>query len=112
MSVFDADAYRAARAPFILVVKGRRHVARPVSAELVIALQPDLASPTPRVATAALKRLLRAAFPWTLSMWWRGDPVYHALYLDLATRNELLQRFFLFLGGVEPPARPATPGIS
>lgn len=110
MTVFDAEAYRAAREPFILVVKGRRHVARPVSAELVIALQPKLSSADHAVATAALKRLLRAAFPWKLWMWWRGDPVYHALYLDLRTRRALLSDFFRFLGDDDQPTSPATPG--
>lgn len=106
MATFDADAYRAAREPFIVKVKGRQHVARPVSAELVIAVQPDLASKDVTRATSALKRLLRAAFPWRLSMWWKGDPVYQVLYLDTATRNALVTSFFRYLGGayLTPPA--------
>lgn len=110
MATFDADAYRAAREPFEVIVYGRRHVARPVSAELVIAVQPALASGDIRVATKALKRLLRAAFPWRLWMWVRGDPVYHVLYLDVATRSALIARFFRFLGGgsLTPPATSGT----
>lgn len=109
MATFDADAYRAAREPFRIVVKGRTHEARPVSAELVIAVQPDLACGDATRATGALKRLLRAAFPWKLWMWWRGDPVYQVLYLDPATRNALIASFFRFLGGGSPTP-PATSG--
>jgi len=111
VATFDADAYRAAREPFEVVVYGRRHRARPVSAELVIAVQPHLASGNVATATAALKRLLRAAFPWRVWMWFRGDPVYHVLYLDMATRNALITSFFRFLGGVSPtlPETSGTP---
>lgn len=111
MATFDADAYRAAREPFTVIVHGRTYVARPVSAELVIDTQPALASGDRKASSAALKRLLRAAFPWKLRMWWQGDPVFHILYLDPATRNALVTRFFFFLGGADepPPATPGTP---
>lgn len=112
MTTFDADAYRKARDPFKVRVHGRLYEALPVSAELVIAVQPDLASDSVATRTQALKRLLRAAFPWRLSMWWRGDPVYHILYLDGPTRGALIAGFFRFLGGDQSVSPPATDGTT
>lgn len=111
MTTFNADAYRAAREPFTLVVNGRTHVARPVSAELVIRLQPDLASSNARAFGPALRALLREAFPYHISMWWLGDPVRHVLNLDPATRNALVTSFFRYLGGVREmsPEMAGTP---
>lgn len=111
MAHFDADAYRAAREPFTLAVAGRTYAARPVSAELVVRLERDLGASDGRVARRALRRLLRAAFPWRVAWLWLGDPVDRALQLDLDARRELLTRFFRFLGGrsAVPPATPGTP---
>lgn len=111
MATFDIDAYRATRESFEIVLGGKRFIARPVSAEVVISTQQELKSDNGATVNAALRRLLRAAFPWTLAMWWRGDPVEMILSLDLATRREYLTRFFLFLGGLSavPPATNGTP---
>lgn len=110
MATFDADAYRAAREPFVLVAGGRYHTARPVSAELVIATRPDLASNDPATQRRALVRLLRAAYPWRPTMLWRGDPVRVLMRLDLATRQEALRRFFRYLGGGGSSPAPETSG--
>ena len=112
MTAFDADAYRAAREPFRLVAGGRIYEARPVSAELVIATRPALAAGTPTHRLAALRRLLRAAFPWRWAMLWRGDPVRVFLRLDVATQQEALRRFFRFLGAASSLRAPATTGMS
>jgi hypothetical protein len=112
VTAFDADAYRAAREPFRLVAGGRIYAARPVSAELVIATRPALASETRASRLAALRRLLRAAFPWRWSMLWRGDPVRVFLRLDAATQQEALRRFFRYLGAGSTHRAPATTGMS
>lgn len=110
MPTFDADAYRAAREPFAVVVNKRRRVARPVSAEIVIALQPALASTDGAVANRALRKLFRAAFPWRLAYWWLGDPVRQILELDPVTRKRLVLDFFGYLGGTSAPLPPVTGG--
>ena len=112
MTTFDADAYRAAREPFRLVAGGRIYEARPVSAELVIATRPALAAGERETRVAALRRLLRAAFPWRWGMLWRGDPVRVFLRLDAATQQETLRRFFRFLGAGSSHRAPATSGMS
>lgn len=112
MATFDADAYRAAREPYTVIVHGRTHTALPVSAELVIAVSPQLASTDTATYRSGLKRLLRAAFPWRLAMWWQGDPVYHILYLDGPTRGALINGFFRFLGGGRRAPSLAMPGTT
>lgn len=109
MATFDADAYVAAREPFELVVRRRVYRAKPVSAELVIAVERDLVSGDTARMGRALTRLLRAAFPWRWQYLWTGDPVRRFLSLDLATRAEGLRRFFSFLG-VATSAAPETTG--
>lgn len=111
MAHFDADAYRAAREPFTVTVDGRRCVARPVSAELVIQLQPQLASSSAHEANEALRRLLRAAFPARIAHLWVGDPVRHIMRLDPVSRRQLVTDFFRYLGGSNPlpPATNGTP---
>lgn len=112
MAAFDADAYRQAREPFELTLGGRTYRARPVSAELVVRLNGELAADERR-ARKAIERLLRAAFPWRASYLWFGDPVRQFLALDVATRNAGLRDFFRFLGDVgtlpPPPATHGTP---
>lgn len=110
MATFDADAYRAAREPFVLVIGRRAWRARPVSAELVIATRKDLTGDDLQAQARALMTLLRAAFPWRLSMAWLGDPVRQLLQLDLPTRQEVLRRFFRFLGGAPTERAPETTG--
>lgn len=109
MTAFDADAYRKAREPFTFTCSGRTWVARPVSAEVVAACEPDLARGDAATQRRATERLLRAAFPWRLSYWWRGDPVARILHLDVSARNAALTAFFRFLGGRAAPP-PATHG--
>lgn len=109
MATFDADAYVAARDPFEIVVRRRVYRARPVSAELVIAVEKDLASADSDRVSRALTRLLRAAYPWQWRYLWTGDPVRLFLAQDLATRAEGLRRFFRFLGAATNAA-PATTG--
>jgi hypothetical protein len=109
MTVFDADAYIAAREPFDLKVRGRVYRARPVSAELVIVVEKELASGDSSRVSRALTRLLRAAFPFRWRYVWMGDPVQLFLAQDLATRAEGLRRFFFYLGEAVTVA-PATSG--
>jgi hypothetical protein len=115
MAEIDIEQLRAARDPFVLVARGSRFVARPVSAECMRTHVDAAQSADPAIAVPALRALLRAGFPYRIAYWWRGDPVRLILdELDPPTQREVLRGFFLFLAGRPqlpsiPPSPPRSP---
>lgn len=120
---FDADAHRAAHAPWSMVLRGRTHTARPVSVRQVMAFQ-EVAQREPAVARRALIRLLRVAFPWRPWYVWRGDPVRWLVAETGEGQAEALADFFGCLlarltrtpptsgTGSPAPTPPLTPGLT
>lgn len=105
---FSVDSYRAARRTWTLTIDGRTWVARPVSAEAVLAYQGALGGASPDAGWKATLALLRLAFPRRPSYWWRGDPVKaFARVIREApdAAKAALTDFFPMLRGVpmEPP---------
>lgn len=100
---FSYDSWKAARRPWELVIDGRSWVARPVSAERVLAYQLELVGASNDAGWTATLALLREAFPWRPSYYWRKDPVKEFARVireapDAAT--EAIKDFFPLLRGV------------
>lgn len=111
--MFNADAYRAALAPWEFRHNGRVFVARHVSAPQVQQYEAVIhAGADERRGRRALHVLLRHAFPWRPSYLKHGDPVRVILsQLDPATQREALVDFFACLQGASRLLpRPTTRG--
>lgn len=114
---FNADQYREAVRPWVFTVGGRSWEARPVSAEAVLAFHAVIRDRPgdARACERALLTLLRMAFPWRPSFWWRGDPALLLAGLSPAERGEALQDFFGYLEGktrrpLPPPDQTTSSG--
>jgi hypothetical protein len=101
---FNLDAFREAHRPWSLTVGARTWTARHVSAREVQAYEHKLAAATDQEskAVAAVRWILRRAFPWRFSYLFRGDPVRICLALEPAARREALTDFFACLLGRNP----------
>jgi hypothetical protein len=96
------SSWQAARRPWELEIDGRRWVARPVSAERVMAYQGALIGASVEQGWAETLKLLRDAFPWRPSYVWRGDPVKafaEVIRVAPDAATEALQSFFPLLRG-------------
>lgn len=112
---FSFSSWQAARRTWELEIDGRRWVARPVSAERVLAYHGELVGASVAQGWKITLALLRDAFPWRPSYWWRGDPVkYFARVIRVApdAATAALQDFFPLLRGAPLPPAPATPGTT
>lgn len=106
---FDVTQYRAAHRPFALTVgEGRSRrifTARHVSAPQVFRFQEmhaaAVAAGNRRRQEAAIRWVLRVAFPWRFSYLYRGDPVRLLLAFEPGARREALADFFGVLRGPE-----------
>lgn len=111
---FNVDDFRAAHRPWIFTVGGRSFVARHVSAPQIFRYQDRMKEAGIRTARieAAIRWLLRLAFPWRPSYLLRGDPARIILRLEPAARTAALADFFAALRGDETPAQgePQTDG--
>lgn len=110
---WSLSSWQAARKPFELELYGRWYRARPVSAERVLAYQAALRGASEAQGWAETLKLLRDAFPWRPSYWWRGDPVklFARVIKDSpAAAAEALRAFFPLLQGA--PSVPLTNGTS
>lgn len=98
---YDVDAFRAAHRPWSFTVGGRTYQARHVSAPQVFRYQDLIAAAGEdrRRHDAALRWLLRRAFPWRFSYLLYGDPVRIISALETAARQEALSDFFVALRG-------------
>lgn len=106
---FDQDAWDAEHAPWSWRTRGRVYVARPVSVPAVQRYAQEVVGDFAQ-QERALRRLLRLAFPWRLSFWWRGDPVRQILSLEPANRQAVVRDFFDRLRGQGNGNAPATNG--
>lgn len=111
MAGFDAEAWRAAREPWTYSDQGRTWTARPVSAEAVLAAQLELQAASAHRARRIMRRLFRLAFPYRLSMRWRGDPVALIEALPLPGWEAVLRSFFEYATGRPMPDLPRAPSL-
>ena len=112
---FDLRAFREAHRPWAFTTAdGRTFEALHVSAPVVQRYEDRVsaAKGDQRQMLAAIRWLLRHAFPWRFSYLLRGDPVKLVLALEPAARNEALADFFACLRGKLPnlPQRQKTNG--
>lgn len=123
MGTFDVDAWRQSRERWGVKLDGREYFARDVSAPAVVAAHLELQGASAGQERAILLKLLRLAYPWRLSMWWRGDPVDLIATLPPLAWREVIKSFFAHVTGnpvtsmtvmgrslptsSSPPARPA-----
>jgi hypothetical protein len=124
MPEVNVDQLRDAEEPFAFTFRGTRHVARPVSAEVMRRHVQAAQSPDPTQQLPALRALLRAAYPYRIAYRWRGDPVRMILdELDLASQRAVLTQFFRSLTGAlamplstppspRPSTSPPTPSVA
>lgn len=109
----DLDALRAASEPWQLTVGGRTYTARPVSIEQMIAHEAECLGASGAVVMRSRRKLLRIAFPWRPSFWWRGDPVALICESPPAIHRELIQSFYQSLQSLRSPnGTRATPPSS
>ncbi len=104
----DLDALRAAAEPWAFAAGGRTYTARPVSVEQVIAYEAACAGASAAQVLRARRRLLRLAFPWRPSFWWRGDPVALICAAPPALHRVVMDSFFASLRSSSRPEDPAT----
>lgn len=109
---FDQDAWEAEHRRWTYTTRGRTYVARDVSVPAVQRCFAAIARGEAADVERELRRLLRLAFPWRPSFWWRGDPVALLMGLNPATRQAALADFFASLRGAATPPAPPTPGSS
>lgn len=109
---FNLDAYRETHRPWTFTANGRTWVARPVSVEQVLTAQAQSVGASEVQAGRVLRGLLRLAFPRTISMRWRGDPVDLILQTTPREREAILQDFFTSLQPKAPATRPTTSTVS
>jgi hypothetical protein len=98
---FNLDAFRAAHRPWSFQVGGFTFEARHVSARQVLRYEDRVraAGKDERKLLSAVTWLLRRAFPFRPSYFWRGDPVGAILRLEPAARRAALADFFSRLRG-------------
>lgn len=99
MSTFDVDAWRQSRERWGVKLDGREFFARDVSAPAVVAAHLELQGADAGQERAILLKLLRLAYPWRLSMWWRGDPVELIANLPPLAWREVIKSFFAYVTG-------------
>lgn len=105
----DLDALRASAEPWAFATGGRTYTARPVSVEQVIAYEAACAGASAADVMRARRKLLRLAFPWRPSFWWRGDPVAVICAAPPALHRVVMDSFFVSLRSSPPsPATDAT----
>ena len=119
---FDVDAFRAAHRPWSFTVGGRTFGAKHVSALKVAEYERRAADASAlyrtnpargsRAQLAALRWLLRFAFPWRIDYLLRGNPVAIILSLEPAARAEALRDFFASLQGKTTPTTTPLPSTS
>lgn len=115
MGGFDADAWLESREPWTFRARGTTWTARPVSAEAVVGVLLELRQATPAQQYRLLRRIFRLAFPWRLSMRWRGDPVQLMLALPREALDDVVTSFFGWAGITDPgiswtpPPTPSSP---
>lgn len=115
---FDVDAYLAARTPWTLTLGGTTYTAAWISVDVVRRFEAERTAAGEDVARqlAAVRRLLRALFPWRPHYVWRGDPVTQLLALDAPALGAVLTDFFQswlrVLAPGTPPQSPPTSGIA
>lgn len=108
---FNADAWAESREPWTFTSKGQVWRAAPISAPAVVdaftafAKAGEDAGEQHRI----LRRLLRLAFPWRLSMQWRGDPVDLILALPPGALDEAVTSFFEWAGKRTPATTTKKP---
>lgn len=110
---FSTTSWHAARRVWTLEIDGRQWVARPVSLPDVITYQTKLLTATAAEGWELTAALLRLAFPWRPSFWWRGDPV--AAFRQLArdypdAARQAMVDFFPCLTGTPNLRAPVTDG--
>lgn len=103
---FSADAHRAAYEPWTFTTNGKTYAARPVSALQVMRFF-SRAKDEEQFITE-LYILLRHAFPYRMSMRWRGDPVREILKLDRDGLKAAVRDFFSSQG-VKMPDQISSP---
>lgn len=88
-----------------VTVGGVTYQGRPVSAEAIRTFQRAVAAAGSDVVaqTAALKTILRLAFPLSWGILWKGDPVRKILALDDVDRAAVLTDFFASLRSPSNP---------
>lgn len=115
---FDVDAYLASRQPWGVTIGGVTYPARWVSVEVIRQFEAHRAaldSGDLQAQLGAIRRLLRALWPWRPHYLWRGDPVQRILALDPVAIGAVLTDFFQAwvaqLSATPGAARTATSGI-
>lgn len=99
MSTFDVDAWRESQQRWGVKLDGREYFAREVSAPAVIAAHLELQGASTMQERKILRGLLRLAFPWQMSMRWRGDPVKLLDQLPPDAWRKVVASFFAFVTG-------------
>lgn len=105
---WDLNTWREAHRPWRFTAGGVTWTARHVSAPQCRAYEERLADAkgNHRHTLAAIRWMLRRAFPWRFSYLIRGDPVRVIMGLEPPAQNAALSDFFACLRGVEPPPPP------
>lgn len=113
MHLWDADEWLGAHS-WGIRYRGRDYVARPVSVSVVIAAMEELqrSGGNQRAELLTMRKLFRHAFPWRISMLWRGDPVRYIMRLDPLGYRALVADFFGRLGLAPESQSLGTPGSS
>ena len=78
----------------VLQVGWRRWIARPVSARRMLQELDGYETASLVGRRAKFRRLFRLAFPWNLTMIWRGDPLRIIEELPLEDYNQVTRDFF------------------
>lgn len=106
---FDADAYRRARVPWTLTLDGTTYTATWVSVEVMRRFHEsrEAVKDSEEGLRAAVRALLREAFPRRVHYRWRGDPVDKLLALETPVLVAALTDFFAWWG-----ARSQLPGTN
>lgn len=95
-----------AAAPWTFTCSGKTYTARPVSVQQVAAFKARLRGADEAGSLAAVRDLLRIAFPKRLSHRWRGDPVDQIFALPLAQFTATVADFFDSQGTTLPMTSP------
>jgi hypothetical protein len=109
---FSVDAVKQAWTPWTLEIDGVTYTERLVSVEQVRRFWSGLESPDEGTRTQAVKKLLRAAFPWRPHYVWKGDPVDKFLKLDPPLQAKALQDFFVLWTARWAPLSSRTNGAA
>jgi hypothetical protein len=114
MTTFDADRWLTEHTPWAVKLGGRVYVSRPVSVLGIQRFQVAVvaAGADGTKQRAAMRRLLRTAFPFRLQYWVTGDPVAQVLALDDAARQAVLADFFQWAARRYSPSESSTTGTA